>query len=144
MSKHASVKLSSIISTSYFTYELSYIWNHINIRKTIWPELHTKCFLLIVLILKKRRIKNRGQMWTIASRMKITNIGMIYLAWFISIKIVSKWSSNFAGLITWLKQSSRNKPRFSKHRNYISWIKFIKQAIKIIYSKLDLKFLKLV
>ena len=33
---------------------------------------------------------------------------------------------------------------FSKYRNYISWIKFIKQAINGIYGKLDLKFPKLV
>ena len=32
---------------------------------------------------------------------------------------------------------------FSKQRNYISWIKFIKQEINRIYSKIDQKFPKL-
>ena len=32
---------------------------------------------------------------------------------------------------------------FSKQRNYISWIKFIKQEINRIYSKIDKKFPKL-
>ena len=37
---------------------------------------------------------------------------MIYQACFITVEVLRKWSLNFAGMITGLKQSSKNKPRF--------------------------------
>ena len=109
---HASVKISAFISTRSFTYELNYLWTCIFIRDTSRPVLHVQILLQRVHILTKNMSKYNDQIWTIASKTKITNLYMISQVWFITIEILSKWSSNFAGMITGLKQSSKNKPRF--------------------------------
>ena len=109
---HASVKISEFISTRSFTYELNYLWTCIFIRDTSRLVLHVQILLKRVHILTKNMSKYNDQIWTIASKTKKTNLGMISQVWIITVKIFSKWSSNFAGTIPRLKQSSRNKPRF--------------------------------
>jgi hypothetical protein len=69
---------------------------------------------------------------------------MIQQAWILTVEILSNSSSNFVDIIKWLKKVPEINIDFSTHRNYISWIKFIKQTLNIIYSKLDLKILKLI
>ena len=143
--KHASVKISAFISARSFTYELNYLWICIFIQDTRWPVLHFIILLQKVNMLNKNMSKVHDKIWTIASKTKIANLGMISQIWFIIVEILSKWSSNFAALVTWLKQSSRNKPNFFHAKElYISWIKFVKQALNRIYSKLALNFLKLI
>ena len=108
---HASVKISAFISTRSFTYELNYLWNCIFIRDTRWLVLHVKILLQRILILNKNMPKDHDQIWTIASKRKITNLSMIAQAWIITVDILIKWSSNFAGMTPGPKQSSRSKPR---------------------------------
>jgi len=100
---HASVKISAFISTRSFTYELNYLWTCIFIRDTSRLVLHVQILLQRVHILTKNMSKYNDQIWTIASKTKITNLGMISQVWFITIEILSKWSSNFAGMVTWLR-----------------------------------------
>ena len=110
--KHASVKISAFISARSFTYELNYLWICIFIQDTRWPVLHFIILLQKVNMLNKNMSKVHDKIWNIASKTKIANLGMISQVWIITVKIFSKWSSNFAGTIPRLKQSSRNKSRF--------------------------------
>ena len=109
---HASVKISAFISTRSFTYELNYLWTCIFIRDTSRLVLPVQILIQGVHILTKNISKYHDQIWNIASKTKITIVGMIYQSWFTIIEILSKWCQNFAGLIPGLKESSRNKPRF--------------------------------
>ena len=109
---HASVKISAFISTKSFTYEFNYLWTSIFILDTRWLVMHVKIILKRVNILTKNMSKYHDHIWKIASNTKITNLGMISQGWFITIKILCKWSSNFAGTVKWLKKSSRDELRF--------------------------------
>ena len=59
---------------------------------------------------------------------------MISQTWIITVRIFSKWCSNFAGMVKRLNKVPEINLDFSKHRNYISQIKPTYQALIQIYS----------